>query len=329
MRANHLKSVFLTLLLFTGSVFAQSGTISGKVRDAGGATLTGVIVALWRANGLEAQSVTARDGDFEFSGLEPASYELIIKHPGYEPATERVEFRYFERSNVRMEIIRVEINLKPARGENTRPGTNFVQDVPPAARSAFENGVARIKEGKPIEGVALLHEAISVFPNYFNAHFALAGQLSREGKASDALAELELARLINDRDARVYHLFGVLMTGQSKYATAEWAFRAAIDRDPTGAQSHLSRAIVLLELAKLEKDQAEVKKRLTEAEGDLARVIELTGDKLPAAYLHRARIHEMRGHGKAAAADLETYLKRNPNDKNALALREAIVRLNR
>ncbi len=327
MNTKCIQVAFLTLFL-SGPAFAQAGTISGKVRIPGGETMTGVIVALWRSNGLEAQATTNRDGDFEFSGLDPASYEILIKHPGYEPVTERAEFRYFERSAVRMEVIRVEIDLKPIRSANTRPGTSFVQDLPRAARIAFENGAARIKEGKPIEGVALIREAISIYPKYFDAHFVLAGQLSREGKTSDALAELELARLINDRDARVYHLFGVLMTGQRKHATAEWAFRAAIDRDPTASQSHLARAIVLLELVKLEKDEAGVKKVITEAERDLTRVIDLSGDNLPGAFLHRARVHEMRGNGKAAVADLETYLKLNPNDKNAAAIREAIVRLN-
>jgi hypothetical protein len=74
------------------------------------------------------------------------------------------------------------------------------------------------------------------------------------------LGELEKARLINDRDARVYQMFGVLMAGQRKYALAEWAFRAAIDRDPNGVQSLFNHALALVEL---NRDEPDAKRKQT------------------------------------------------------------------
>ena len=325
----HCLEVAILVVLLAGQAFAQQGVIRGKIRLPTGLTINGVIVELWRSAGLEAHTVSNRDGDFEFAGLIPSSYEIVVKHEGYQPVSERAEFRY-ERSNSRSEVLTIEINLKanvPAPGAGARPGTTFAQDVPPAARTAFENGVARLKEGKASEGTALLRQATTIFPAYFSAHLALAGQLVKEGNSSEAMAELEQARLVNDRDSRVYQLFGIIMGAQRKYATAEWAFRAAISRDPTDAQSFFSRAIVLIELVKTEPEPKRQDERLAEAERDLSRTIELSGERFPPAYLHRARVLEIRNDKKGAARDLMTYLKLNPADKNAPAIRAAIAKL--
>lgn len=328
MRRNSLQVVFL-LLFLSGLASAQSGAVRGKVRLPSGATITGVIVELWHSSGLISQTVTTRDGDFEFPGLIPAQYEVAIKYQGYQPVLERVVFRY-DPNIARMEIVNVEINLKAivaSASASPKPGTTFVQDVPPEARTAFQDGLVKLKDGKPIEGVTLLRQAISVFPNYFDAHLTLAGQLSKEGNSEEALKELESARRINDKDARVYHLFGILMGGQRKYITAEYAFRAAIERDPTSPASYLSHAIVLIELVRQEPDEKRRKELLAEADRDLTRALELSNEKLFAAYLQRARIREVMGDRKAAARDLETYLRLNPGDKNAPAIREAVDKL--
>lgn len=323
-----LLHVIPILVLLSGSVCAQGGIIRGKVRLPSGATLTGVIVELWRSTGLENQVVTTRDGDFEFANLPQASYEVVVKHQGYYPAMERAEFFYDRNSIPRVEVIRIEINLKPLESTtNERAGSTFVQDIPPAAKAAYEQGIAKLREGQPIEGVALLREATSIFEDYFDAHVALGARLLDEKKLDEALGELEKARLINDRDSRVYQLFGVLMAGQQKFALAEWAFRAAIDRDPLALQSIYNHGVVLIELSRTEQDTKKKQLQLTEAEKEFTRTLEMTRDKYYPAFLQRARIHEMRDNKKAAARDLESYLKLNPNSPRATEIREKIARL--
>jgi Tfp pilus assembly protein PilF len=320
--------VLLLLPLLTGSVCAQGGIIRGKVRLPSGATLTGVIVELWRSTGLENQVVTTRDGDFEFVNLPQASYEVVVKHQGYYPAFERAEFFYDRNSAPRAEVIRVEINLKPLESTtNEKAGSTFVQDIPPAAKAAYDQAITKLREGQAVEGVALLREATSIFADYFDAHVALGARLLDERKPDEALGELEKARLINDRDARVYQLFGVLMAGQQKYATAEWAFRAAIDRDPLAVPSIFNHGMVLIELSRSETDAKKKQVQLSLAEKDLNRALELTHDRYYPAYLQRSRIHEMRENKKAAVRDLEAYLKLNPASPKATEIREKIARL--
>jgi tetratricopeptide (TPR) repeat protein len=311
-----------------GPAAAQHGMIRGKVRAPSGATLTNVIVELWGSGGNLGQTVTTNDGDFAFSGLNPEIYEIVIRHPGYQPVSEKAHFR-FERNDARREVVTLDITLKPLAPATpaTPPGVSFAQEVPPAAREAFDKGLARLKEDKSAEGIALLKQAIQLFPDYFNAHFALGTELSKQNQPEAALQALERARQINDRDARVYHLFGILMARQGKFMVAEYAFREAIGRDPTNPQSYFSRALALLELALKEPNQLRRDLKLAEAERDFNKALNLSGQKLAASYLHLARIHEQRGDRQAAARALETYLKLQPDDKHAPAIREAMGKL--
>ncbi len=323
-------SVFV-LVVVSQAAAAQNGTVRGKVRAPSGATLTGVIVELWRSSGFEGQTVTTRDGDFEFSGLVPASYEVVIKHQGYQNLSERAEFR-FPKNSGRIEIVTLDVTLAPAEvraSEKPVASATFAQEVPAEAKKSYTEAMSKIKEGDAIKGMALLREAVSLFPDYFDARFSLASELTREGKTQEALTELEHARKVNDRSAAVYHLFGLLMGQQKKYLVAEYAFRQAIERGPRNASSYVSHALVLLELAKTDKENVERLNNIDLAERDLSRAIELTNQKMPLPFLHRARALEWKGNKKAAVRDLETYLKLSPGDRNEPAIREAIAKLNR
>jgi len=308
-------------------VAAQNCIIRGKVRAPSGATLTNIIVELWKSGAKLAQTVTTSDGDFAFSGLAPATYEIVVQHDGYQPASERAEF-YFERNAAITEAISLEIRLKPIAGAvRASPSTTFAQEVPSAARLAFEQALAKLKEGRSSEGLAKLKEAVAIFPDYFNAQLTLAAELSRQNQTLAALEALEHARRVNDRDARVYRLFGELMARQQKFVVAEFAFREAVQRDATHAPSHLSHAVTLIELALRDSDPQRRREQLDEAERELNRALELSDRKLAAAYFQLGRLHEQRGDRKAAASALETYLKLQPDDKNAPAIREAIAKL--
>lgn len=116
------------------------------------------------------------------------------------------------------------------------------------------------------------------------------------------------------------------MAQQKKFTVAEYAFRQAIERDPLNAQSHFSRGLALVELA-VSADDEHRRGQLNEAERELRKALELSNQKLAAAWLHLGRAYELRGDRKAAASALETYLKLQPDDKNAPAIREAIVKL--
>jgi tetratricopeptide (TPR) repeat protein len=202
-----------------------------------------------------------------------------------------------------------------------------VQDVPKPARAAYEKAMARLREGKSEEGVAALREAIAGFSDYFDAHFALGKELFRAGKDAEALEALERARQINDRQDAVYYMFGLVMMKEGKYAVAEYAFREATKLNATSAASHFYHAQSLIELAVRGSDQRQRAADLNSADDELSRAWDISNKRLTMVYLQRARVHESRGDKEEAARDLESFLRAEPDAKNAAVIREAISKL--
>jgi tetratricopeptide (TPR) repeat protein len=323
--------VFPTLALILLSAYAaaaQNNMIRGKVRANNGTTINNAIVELRvGGGGMIGQTVTRNDGDFAFSNLAPGEYEVAVTIAGYEPAVQLVRFSQNDRMNF-WEVLNVEVTIKPKVNTNAAPpGTHFAQDVPKAAREAYEKGMAKLREGKSDEGLALLREATAGFNDYFDAHFAMGKELFRVGKDEGALEELERARQINDRQYAVYYMFGLVMLKQKKFAIAEYAFREAARLNANDPATHFYHAVALIDLSAQTSDAKQTAADLDNAEKELGLAWDISERRLNDVYLQRARVYERRGNKEAAARELENYLKAEPDSKNAAVVRAAIARL--
>jgi tetratricopeptide (TPR) repeat protein len=336
MRWRTLLSLLAFILFIETTLLAQtspsnnipSNTIRGKVRSIDGLTVNNAIVELrFGGGGMISQTVTRNDGDFAFSNLVSGEYEVAVTITGYEPTVQIARFTQNDRMNF-AEVVNIEVLIRPRRELTlSAPGTNFAQEVPKPARAAYERAMARLREGKSDEGVAALREAIANFDDYFDAHFALGKEMFRAGKDNEALEAFERARQINDRQDAVYYMFGLVMMKERKYSVAEYAFREATRLNATSAASHFCHAQSLIELAVRGSDQQQRATDLEAADQELNRAWETSNKHLTLVYLQRARIHETRGEKEAAARDLETFLKAEPDAKNGAAIREAITKL--
>jgi len=328
MKRQTVPTLLLSVLFLGAIAFAQSNTLRGKVRSTNGATVNNAIVELRTGGGgMLAQTVTRNDGDFAFNGLEPGEYEVAVTMAGYEPAVQLARFNQPGRMD--FEVVNIEVVIRPKRDNRglSAPGTNFAQDVPKAARVAYERAALKFREGKPEEAVAALREAIANFNDYFDAYFALGKELFTEGKDAEALEALERARQINDRQDAVYYMFGLVMMKQGKFAVAEYAFREATRLNANNVLSHFYHGKALVELGVRSDDERQRNVDLSAAEKELDRAWEDSEKRLVDVYLQRARIHERRGQRDAAAVDLENYLKAVPEAKNGAAIRAAIAKL--
>lgn len=335
------RSIMLTPVLFvlflgtSVTTLAQQGhTIRGKVRNAGGGNISNATVLLERNGAMINQTVTNNEGDFLFFGLTDTSYEVLVSLPDYNPARETVLFVRDVGPGDPGESRTVEITL--TRKEGVRPpraGLNFVQDIPKAAKDAFESGSRFAREKRRDDAIAALENAIKIFPNYFDARLLLANELAAEGRYGDAIIHLDKARSVNDKDDRVYDLFARILMQQGKYAVAARIFGEAARLNPTEPQYLLTQGTAFIEQASLidpSKSQAAADERkyaLDEAEKALKQAQQRGSAK--AAEIHRqlARLYERKGDRVRAASELEQYLKANPGDPNAAAIREAIKKL--
>jgi Tfp pilus assembly protein PilF len=323
-----LLCIFLLLLFFTEtSAQSSNNTIHGKVRGGNGVTINNAVVELWLNGALINQTATRTDGDFYFTNLAPAEYEVVVTASGFEVVRQSARFMTANRTPMG-DILTIEVSLreKPETGQPP-PGLQFAQEVPKAAREAYEDGLEKMRAGKSEEGILAFRKAIEIFKDYFAANFALATELFRTGKDQEALDAIERARQINDREAAVYHLFGLIMFKQGKYLVADYGFIGAIKLNTNFAMAHLYRGKSLIEIGVRNPDEKLRAGDFAEAEKELNKAWELTNKRLTEIFLHRARIYEQRGDREAAAKSLEAFLKAEPASPNVAPIREKIALL--
>ena len=131
----------------------------------------------------------------------------------------------------------------------------------------------------------------------------------------------------------MYDLFARILMQQGKYAVAARIYGEAARLNPTEPQYLVTQGTAFIEQASLidpSKSQAAADERqyaLDEAE----KALKLAQQRGPAkaAEIHRqlARLYERKGDRPRAASELEQYLKANPGDPNAAAIRDAIKKL--
>ncbi len=317
-------------LFSCGSIFAQGHTIRGKVRSAAGVNVARTSVTLERNGALVEQTVTNNEGDFTFTGLTDTSYTVIVTAVDYNPASESVEFVRSAGLDQPGEMRTVEVTLVSKEGVRPpRAGINFVQDVPPAARAAFESGLKLSRENRNLEAIASFENAVKLFPSYFNARLNLANEYARQGKLQEAITNLEAARVVNPKDDRVYDLFARVMMQQRKYSVAARIYAEATRLNPAETQYLLARAtalieeVVVIDAASAKGVEEERSFALAEAERILGQALK-QNEKLAEVHLQLARVYEKKGERKQAADQLERYLRKAPNAKNAEQIKGAI-----
>ena len=332
-------ALILLLLAFAPAAFAQNGnSIRGKIRDSRGNNVPRVTVDLQTGNGAAVDQTTANnEGDFFFGGLFGISYVVVVRTADYAPASEAVEFVNRAGGDQPGELRTVEVTLMPS-GE-TRPGAprpgrvSVAQNVPAPAREAFERGMKLSRDGKALDAEAAVREAVTAFPDYFDARFWLANELVRTNRLDDAVQHLEVARRVNPNDERVYLLFGHVLNIRKNYAVAAAVFAEAARLSPTDPQPLLQRGIALVNYASVidaassKKAADERRSALDDAEKALTEAYRLSGKKLADAHLQLARVYDKRGDRARAADELELYLRQNPNAPNAPAIRETVKTL--
>lgn len=337
---NHPVRTILMLAVISAALpaeaWAQGHTVRGKIRNQSGQNMARVIVHIETGNGsLINTTVTNNEGDFQFSGLSDTSYIVIAEAADYLKVSEHVDFVRSVGPESPGETRTVEIVLTPRNSTVLAPSNRTIsgQNVPAAAREALDRALKLSKENKSMEAVAAMQEAITAYPEYFDAHLMLAGELMKQMRLDEAIGQFDQARKVNPKDDRVYQGFGQVLMMQKKFALAAQVFGEAARLNQSDPGILLMRAGALIEHAAAinpsASKEASVERETSfgMAEKDLAKAFEMSGRKLASVHLQAARLYEKKGDRARAADEIEQYLKMAPDDKKADALRAAIKTL--
>lgn len=328
-----LAGICVVLLFNVLSVHAQGVHIlQGRTISPGGSQPNNPVKITLKLNGRNIyETFTDLSGRFIFTGLNKGRYELVAEGDGvtFETTSVYAEVSAFDSATR-------DIQLLPKRGEPTSPAgivSAFSQNVPKLARETLNRAKKMAEGGKADLALPLMREAIKIFPEYFEAHLELGNLLLQTGHLEEAITELDQARKINPNDERVYQSFGLVLMQQRKYALAVAIFAEASRLNPTNPLNPLMRAMALIHQASTIdpsiSEQAATDREfiLGRAEIALAQAAELSDKKLTGDHLSMAMFYEMRGERARAADELEQYLQKTPEAKNAEAIRETIKKL--
>jgi tetratricopeptide (TPR) repeat protein len=292
----------------------SSYEVSGQVRSAGNKTLENVVVRLESSSGaLVDQGATDSTGRFRFSRLRPGQYSVSAKAQGLLAPPQAVDVnRLSPRIYVLLQLVPETATFRPRRD-----GRSGVVDasVPVPATAALEKGRAALADKKPDEAITHLQQAISIHPNFYEAHFLL-GELymdrSQWDKAENALRS---ALKVNPKSVQAMVSLGEVYRRQKKYAEGQKLLEEALKLDNNSWESNYTLGRIHWEL-----------KDIAKASVYIARTIQLQPN-LPEARLLAGNIFIRAGFPENALIEYQEYLRLAPNGEFAAQVHSLVDRL--
>ncbi|HXG66410.1 MAG TPA: tetratricopeptide repeat protein [Blastocatellia bacterium] len=211
----------------------------------------------------------------------------------------------------------LKLDKRAAASSPGAPASTFVQAVPDNARTAFEKAVQDLNnESTAEQGIAGLKEAINLFPTYYMALERLGLEYVKRKQYEPAREALTKAVEVNPKGHLSLYGLGYAQYYLKQYAEAIDSLRRSISLNPTSAFSHLMLGIALLR-----------EKQLQDGETHLKKAIELGGKEVADAHMHLAQMYANAKRYKEAADELEMFLKKAPEARDAENIKTIIKQL--
>ncbi|HMS43820.1 MAG TPA: TonB-dependent receptor plug domain-containing protein, partial [Pyrinomonadaceae bacterium] len=118
----------LIISIFSPSVFAQSGTIKGKITNSEGKAVVGASVSL---EGTPSKTLSASDGSFALNGIAPGEYNLIITSNEYLPQSKKISVSNGENSfDLSVQTLSETVNVVGRISEYHTDNTTVATKIP-------------------------------------------------------------------------------------------------------------------------------------------------------------------------------------------------------
>lgn len=318
-----LPMLFVSVILAAGTSTYGQSVISGHIFNEGRSPVSNIFVELQDDNYQTSQTTrTDNSGVYFFRNLRSGIYYVHVRAIGtnYVEETQQVEIASRPLRNIGGTIAAgisyesKDFFLKTKR-ENS-PSTArviFAQEIPIGAKKAFEAAAAALEKKNSAEAIKLLEQAVTVFPNYYDALEMLGNQYITLGKYHDADSILGRAVEVNSRSfsgwyGRAYSQYSLGLST----AAIESATRAVT------INSNSAEAFLLLGVSYRQARQFELAEKHLKKANDLAH-----GNSpdvhwnLALLYAHNLNRFEL------AATELESYL-RTAKPSNEAQIRKLI-----
>jgi tetratricopeptide (TPR) repeat protein len=274
-----------------------------------------VRVTLQNDRGNETTIFTDAQGQFEFRGIAPGNYQLIVEgdKQRFETVATGVQIFRGMSSFLTVHLKPNDRSKQPTMEEKTISVEELSEDIPSAARKEFEKANAESAKGNANEAISHLKKAIEIHPNFAMAYNNLGVQFLGQGKLDEAADALNRALAINPNAFNPRLNLGIVLVKQHRFAEAADVLKRAIALRSDAPAARLYAGIALLG-----SEESEA------AEKELKTAYELGGHKYALALFHLGQLYMNIGERGKALASFEAFLKEEPNSPNAAQVRKLI-----
>ncbi|MGH9834563.1 MAG: tetratricopeptide repeat protein [Blastocatellia bacterium] len=306
----------LVSLAQQGAIVPNSGfVVFGRVSLPDGKPATRVKVYLETVNGVKRDVLTDDQGYYEIRGLTGGRFRMTAVNPNdatmySDPA---------ESDSTRAYANRLQINIYlryPMQGKkDTLSGmvnaAEAAQDIPKAARKAYDQGIKLQKENKGEQALTAFNQAIELYPGYFQALTERGNLLMMRNQLAEAEADFERALQLNGKYPPALRGIGYCQIQQKKFAAALGNLEKAFVLEPNVALTLLLLGYANLSLTRYE-----------EAKQCLQQALKIGPESAARAHVYLAEIFAHEQKFKEAADELRAYLKAKPDAADAANLRK-------
>lgn len=273
------------------------------------------------------QAKTDASGRFRFSNLVDGRYIIKVRPYGtdyQEQSREVVLTNISFRGGSVTENVDIALIRNPRANSGPfalAPEVIFAQEVPDAAKRAYEQGVEYLRDKKEKEGLASLKTAIELFPKYYQALDRLGAEYASRGMTNPAFLQAGYALLMQAVEINPNGYSSAFGLGWTQYqlgltAEAITNLKRATSLYPKGVDAYLW-------LGKAQKRLAAI----DQAEATFKRANELTSGKSPEVHWQLAALYNDTKRFKEAADELELFLKYEPKSPDTEKIRNTIKTL--
>jgi tetratricopeptide (TPR) repeat protein len=251
------------------------------------------------------------NGAFTLVRLTAGTYDFTVDAGSdFEVANESVEV------STNGQTAYIQIRLKPNTGAPSHaPGVvnAALANVPKPALDLYERALQSSQAGDHKKAIDQLKKALTLAPEFVPALNELGMQYLGLNDLDKAAGFLQQAVKLAP-DTFIPRLNkGLVLLLQKKYQPAESELRLAVSKNDSSPPGHEYLGRALIGLGKLD-----------EAEKELKRALELGGDQAANAHRYLGALYMKRGEDANAIAELQKYLRLQPNVKDAAQINQII-----
>ncbi len=318
----------LALGLGAAELHAQGdtgGVITGRITGIRGQPQS-LLVRLMAEGEIPAgEMYTDSNGTFSFRGLPNGTYWVEAQASGYQPVRQTVVLDLRTNPRVVVNLSLEPVNSETKGGEETiagSSGNHILKANGPApsfdgkALSEFKKGNKLQQEGKFAAATDHYLRALKVSPNFYPALNNLGAIYLRQKDVARAKQAFLRSLELNAEDGEAYVNLGHALYEEGQYRAAIERLEEGLKRSPRSAVGHFFLGSAWLKLGELEK-----------AERGLKLAYSLDPAGMASAELQLANLYLRRHDLEAACAALESYLKANPSDPQAPAIKKMLITL--